>query len=153
MEGLAPREYRGVVADWCGLDVLRDDWRVCVTGGREWSDEAFVWNALNFFEATHGQIGRLGHGAARGVDTFSANWSKRAGMEPVPYEADWIRYGDAAGSIRNEEMLDHFKPDVLLVFPGHVGTRHCTGAARHRGIHRVFFNPPGDPLADLLAWG
>jgi hypothetical protein len=40
------------------------------------------------------------------------NW----GRQEV-YQADWKRYG-RAGPIRNQEMLDKGKPDVVIACPG-----------------------------------
>ena len=133
--------------------VPRDQWRVAVTGGRVWKDKAFVWRGINRFEERWGQISALAEGEATGVDTFCRLWAERAGVPVIPYEADWDRWGDAAGSIRNEEMLEDFKPDILLVFPGGTGTQHCTRTARKMAIERVFFNLHDDPFADATAWG
>jgi hypothetical protein len=124
-----------------------------VTGGRDWKDRPFVWRSLNWFETNLGEIAEMGEGEATGVDTFCRNWAEAAGVPVTPFKADWDRYGDAAGSIRNEEMLDQFQPDVLLVFPGGTGTQHCTRAARKRAIPRVFFNLTDDPFADVGKWG
>lgn len=38
------------------------------------------------------------------------------------FPADWKRYGKAAGSIRNKQMLDEGKPDLVVAFPGGRGT-------------------------------
>ena len=84
------------------------------------------------------------------MDTFARQWAEAAGVPFRPYEADWDRYGDAAGSIRNEEMLADFKPDYLLVFPGGTGTTNCTRHARKMKIERVFYN---DIALDPLGWG
>lgn len=127
--------------------------RVCVTGGRDFKDWRFVWRSLNEFEAAHGEITELGHGNAKGADTHAKKWAEQAGILVRKYEADWDRWGDSAGSIRNEEMLDDFVPDVLIVFPGGVGTQHATRAARKRDIERVFFDPPCDHVTALLNWG
>ena len=125
--------------------------RVCVTGGRDWQDKRYVWRCLNEFERDHGEIIELGEGEATGVDTFARKWAEAAGVPVKPYPADWDRYGDAAGSIRNAEMLGDFLPDYLLVFPGGTGTTDCTRKARKMGIERVFYNEV--KMMDFGAWG
>jgi hypothetical protein len=127
--------------------------RIAVTGGRDYEDRAYVWRRLNEFEAEYGQIAEMAEGEARGVDTFCREWAIAAGVPFKPYKADWDRYGDAAGSIRNIEMLEDFKPDYLLVFPGGVGTTHCSRQARKHNIERVFYNQSDDLFADAVAWG
>lgn len=51
----------------------------------------------------------LFHGAARGVDTTVASWTRRLGWEIVPFPVspeDWRTYGKAAGVIRNKRMAE-----------------------------------------------
>lgn len=131
----------------------RDHWRVAVTGGREWKDRRFVWIGLNMFETRYGQIEHLAEGEARGVDTFARQWAEKAGVLVAKYPADWDRYGDAAGNLRNEEMLLDFKPDILLTFPGGTGTQNCVRHARKMGIPRCFFNEPATLLESVAKWG
>lgn len=128
--------------------------RVCVTGGREFKDREFVYQRLEEFHAgPDGPITELGEGEARGVDTFAKEWAEYRDIPVKPYEADWDRYGDSAGTIRNGEMLDDFKPDRLLVFPGNTGTTNCAKQARKKGIERVFFNLDLDLFEEASRWG
>lgn len=90
---------------------------------------------------------------------MARRWCERAGVLDRPYKADWDAHGDAAGPIRNGEMLLAFQPEALLVFPGNTGTTDCARQARKLtekrklNVHRVFFNPVSDLVADLLKWG
>ncbi|ARK07520.1 hypothetical protein LAV_00145 [Sphingobium phage Lacusarx] len=127
--------------------------RVCVTGGRAYKDWRFVWRSINQFERDHDvEIEELGQGEATGVDRFAKEWAQAAGVPTRDYKADWDRHGEAAGGIRNEEMLIDFKPDYLLVFPGGTGTTNCTRHARKMKIERVFFNEEALAI-DPLKWG
>lgn len=128
-------------------------WRVCVTGGRDFTDRTFVWRGLNRFEAERGEIIELGEGEARGVDTLCREWAEAAGIPVRKYAADWDRWGDAAGSIRNGEMLRDFRPAALLAFPGGIGTADCIRQARKLKIERVLFNLTDDPFEDAATWG
>ena len=40
------------------------------------------------------------------------------------YPAKWTVYGLEAGTIRNQEMLDKGKPDLVVCFPGGRGTQN-----------------------------
>lgn len=61
---------------------------------------------------------RLVHGAARGVDSLCADIARARGWEPVPFRADWTRFGKAAGVIRNQQMLDANPAiDIVVAFP------------------------------------
>lgn len=124
-----------------------------VTGGRRFTDEKFVWDCLTDFMVQSGPLAVMINGMAReGVDLFAYNWANRVGLDVREFPADWDRYGEAAGPIRNQEMID-LNPDmeVLLVFPGGSGTRDMTKRCRKAGIQRVFYTD--HPSNDMLGWG
>lgn len=126
---------------------------VCVTGGRDFDDLGFVWSHL---DELHYQknIAHIGFGCAAGVDALALSWANYNKVPWLRYVADWDRWGKSAGSIRNIVMLEDFEPHRLLVYPGGVGTTHCTRSARKRGIERTIFElDEGDPFADAARWG
>jgi hypothetical protein len=45
------------------------------------------------------------HGGANGADKMAGYVAKKLGLTVEVFEADWQRYGRAAGPIRNKEML------------------------------------------------
>jgi len=55
-------------------------------------------------------------GACRGADTLAVRAARQCGIRYIEYHADWQRFGKSAGPIRNQQMLDLEKPDLLLVF-------------------------------------
>lgn len=119
--------------------------RICVSGGREFKDEGFVWEILDRYYS-EGMIFQIGFGCARGVDRFAWNWAKERGIAWNRYVADWGRLLKAAGAIRNGVMLKDFKPDLLLVFPGGTGTTNCARQARKLGILRDFIEYETDDV-------
>jgi hypothetical protein len=50
------------------------------------------------------------------------------------YKAEWDKHGRAAGPIRNQQMLDDGKPDLVLAFAGGRGTDDMCRRAREAGI-------------------
>ena len=107
--------------------------RVVVTGGREFDDADFIESALVEFN-TSSSITVLIHGAARGVDTICGCWAKRNDITVEPYPAQWDVHGRAAGPIRNKQMIDEGKPDVLIAFPGGRGTANMISQCRAAGV-------------------
>lgn len=110
--------------------------KACVTGGRDFEDEPFVhkvltaaWRKFRFKE--------LVHGSASGVDTFADNWCKKNGVKAIPYPADWDEHDLAAGRIRNAEMWNQERFELLIAFPGNRGTSHMTNLCRTVGIRRL----------------
>jgi len=57
-------------------------------------------------------------GGARGADRYAQEWAEayedRVTLETYP--ADWAKHGKAAGFIRNQQMLDEGKPDIVVAF-------------------------------------
>lgn len=94
--------------------------RVLICGGRDFTDVALMRRAI----MKHvGQLPgpprltvTLVHGAARGADSLAARIAAEWHWPVVAYPADWKTHGKAAGSIRNQQMLDT-KPDLVLAFP------------------------------------
>jgi hypothetical protein len=110
--------------------------RVLVTGSRDWDDRDAIDLAL------YGAYVELGSGTVlvsgacpTGADAIAEElWALR-GLPVERHPADWKRWGKAAGSLRNQEMVD-LGADVCLAFPlpDSRGTRHCMKAAERAGI-------------------
>lgn len=107
----------------------------CVTGGRKFADWPYVERSLEALARERGLPGVLVHGDAPGADQLGKRWGKARGVIVVDEPAQWTRFGRAAGGYRNGDMLDIYQPDVVIAFPGDVGTRNMitqTLQAKHR---------------------
>lgn len=80
-------------------------------------------------------------GRARGVDTDVIGWAVGAWVPCTEYPADWKTHGRAAGPIRNQQMLDEGKPDVVIAFPGGRGTADMKQRARDSHIEVIEVAP------------
>jgi len=58
------------------------------------------------------------HGDAQGADRLAAAWGQwHLGGEHVkPFPAKWDKHLNRAGYIRNQQMLDEGKPDLVVAF-------------------------------------
>jgi hypothetical protein len=74
------------------------------------------------------------HGAAPGADTLAGQWAADKGIPVEAFPADWEKHGRAAGPIRNKQMLDDGKPDLVVAFPGGWGTANMCKQAREAGV-------------------
>lgn len=113
--------------------------RVLVCGGRDYSDKASVYAALDTLagvtEATPlGVPITVIHGGARGADSLADGWSADNWNQTIRFPADWNTHGKAAGPIRNQQMLDEGKPDLVVAFPGGAGTADMVRRARKAGV-------------------
>lgn len=94
--------------------------KVLVCGGRDFSDEAYVFDALDVLHRQHG-ISHVIHGGASGADALAGAWARRRGVQEVQCPADWETHGRGAGPIRNDAMAA-LGPDKVVAFPGGKGT-------------------------------
>lgn len=106
--------------------------RVLVCGGREFDD----WALMNRVLARH-----FGHivptiieGGATGADFLARVYAKYYNLPHEQFPTDWKTHGKAAGAIRNQQMLDQGKPDVVVAFPGSNGTADMVRRAKNAGI-------------------
>lgn len=109
--------------------------RVLVTGGRDFSDQELLFEALDRLHARHG-FTVLVHGDASGADRLSGEWATARGVPVEAHPADWKRHGRAAGPIRNQKMLDT-EPELLVAFPGGKGTADMVRRAKQAGLEVV----------------
>ena len=77
---------------------------------------------------------KIVQGGANGADTLARNWAKSHGLKVETERAEWKRYLGAAGPIRNQVMLDKYKPDFVVAFPGGRGTADMVKKAREDGV-------------------
>lgn len=95
--------------------------KLLVAGGRDFDNKDVVYEILDEIHRVF-EIDELCHGNAAGADKLAGRWAIERGVPWTGYPADWRKWGKAAGPIRNQQMLDDFKPDMALFFPGGTGT-------------------------------
>lgn len=113
--------------------------KVIVCGGRDFRSPAQVWRELDRLHAEHG-FTALMQGGAKGADTFAREWAAtKPEIERFVCNAEWEKYGRAAGPKRNARMLE-WKPDLVVAFPGGVGTANMIAQATAAGVkvHRAW---------------
>lgn len=107
--------------------------KVLVCGGRDFRWRNVVDNALDRFDAKHG-IDILITGAAKGADQLAENWAKSRQIQYIGVPARWQERGRKAGPIRNSEILDIWRPDCVIAFPGGTGTADMVRKAKIAGL-------------------
>lgn len=80
-------------------------------GDRNWTDIDTIRRTL---ELPPGTI--IVHGDARGADRLSGVVAREREFEVRAYPADWNKHGKAAGPIRNREMFNTEKPELVIAF-------------------------------------
>lgn len=114
--------------------------KVLVCGSRHFKDMGLMQDTLK--EYFKGAGDTLIHGCAKGADTLSElvilrrfdGWANIPSIERYP--ADWNKYGKAAGPIRNKQMLEEGKPDLVVafMFKDSRGTKNMVEQAKKAGV-------------------
>jgi len=107
--------------------------RVLVCGGRDYQNAREMYRILDGYHTKY-PVSCLIQGGARGADAIARTWAKLRGINCREFPADWDTHGKAAGPIRNQQMLDEGKPDVVIPFPGGPGTKKMIELAIANGV-------------------
>lgn len=138
--------------------------KVLVCGDRNWKHRYYLDCILDDINVLYG-IDEIIEGCANGADRdagwpcpvevpevyFHRNgWAERRRIAHRHFPADWKRYGKAAGPIRNQQMLDEGKPDMVIAFHENFndskGTKNMVEIARKAGIPTLIFPSVHVPL-------
>lgn len=115
--------------------MIRPPERILVCGGRDFADSSTVWGELDALQrqARHECMVVIQGGAA-GADAIAREWCQARYVRYHNYPAHWNLHGRAAGPIRNQLMIDHGRPDLVLAFEGGRGTADMMRRAKAAGI-------------------
>lgn len=118
--------------------------RILVCGGRDFND----WNKLELelnriIESRYTNYDEIViiEGGAKGADSLARDYADIYDLGHIKYPAQWGKYGNKAGPIRNQQMLDEGKPDLVVAFHGkpredgkRTGTQHMVSISKKAGI-------------------
>jgi YspA, cpYpsA-related SLOG family len=107
--------------------------KVLVCGGRDYTNICKVYDTLNSL-SVYGQIVEVIEGGATGADAWAGNWAEQKKIKHTVFLADWEKHGKNAGPIRNRQMLEEGKPDLVIAFPGGKGTANMVKLAKDAGV-------------------
>jgi hypothetical protein len=105
--------------------------RILVCGGRDFNNDALLNETLNQHKCDDLTIIE---GGAKGADLGALHWARHNAVPVETYRADWDKYGKRAGYIRNVQMLNEGKPDLVIAFPGGKGTQMMIMLAKSAGV-------------------
>lgn len=90
--------------------------RILITGSRSWDNIDYIRLAFMELAEEHGQHITLVSGACpTGADRLGEIVAAELGWNIELYPADWAKYGNRAGFVRNSQMIDT-EPDMVVGF-------------------------------------
>jgi len=118
--------------------------RVIICGSRNWKEEDILPEfRIETYIKTLPSNAVIVLGDAPGADKTADRIARERGHTVIEFKANWDLYGDAAGPIRNQEMLD-FGVDRVAAFHEDIvnskGTKDMLDRARKAMIPTVMFN-------------
>lgn len=118
--------------------------RVLICGDRNWGNGERDYSQMEQFIKTLPDDTLIIHGAAKGADSMAGEIAKERGLAVEAYPADWKQYGRAAGPIRNKQMLDEGRPDLVVgfhrSFEASKGTKDMINRAKKDSIETKVFS-------------
>lgn len=106
--------------------------KILVCGGRDFADFVSLVRMMDELKPTF-----IIQGGASGADSLAVDYAECLGIPYKTYPAQWSTHGPAAGPIRNQEMIDDGKPDVVVAFPGGRGTADMVRRAKKAGLNVI----------------
>ena len=86
--------------------------KIIIAGCRDFTDYAFFKEQLSY--CVFPEHFEIVHGVASGVDTMADYWATSRNIPVKKFPANWKKYGNSAGPIRNREMAQY--GDQLIAF-------------------------------------
>lgn len=115
--------------------------KVVIAGSRDIVDYDILLKAI---KECPFQITEVISGRARGVDTLGEKYAEDCGLKLHLFPADWKKYQNAAGPIRNAQMAE-VADAVLCVWDGKSpGTKDMMNQAKKRGLPLYVFKVDPD---------
>lgn len=106
---------------------------ILVCGGRDYADREFAFATLDRIHQEQ-RVTRVIHGGATGADSLGLAWAHARRVAVDSYPAQWNAHGKAAGPLRNQQMLEQGRPDLVVAFPGGAGTADMVRRATAAGV-------------------
>lgn len=110
--------------------------RVLVCGGRYFRDRVRFFDVMDDLHARR-RFSAVVHGCASGADHEAEVWGVTRELHVLRFPPEWDMHGKSAGPIRNRQMLEVGRPDLVVAFPGGRGTADMVRRARAAGIEVI----------------
>ena len=116
---------------------------ILICGSRDWNHFNTIKKYLEELKHTYIHQNEITpityiHGGCKGADSITGHLATQLGLQVRVFKADWSKYGKAAGPIRNQQMLDEGKPNLVVAFHNALesskDTLDMVSRARNAGI-------------------
>lgn len=97
-----------------------------------------IWDLLDKL-ASENDITHVIQGGADGADRLGKDWAHMSNIPYSNYPALWHKHGKRAGPLRNQQMLDEGKPNLVIGFttPESRGTWDMIRRAKNANVEVI----------------
>jgi hypothetical protein len=111
--------------------------KVIICGDRHWNNYDSILDVVKRLKAKYDEVTVI-QGECEGADLLAKKAAIACGIPVKGYPAEWKKYGKAAGPLRNQQMIDSEKPDMIIAFHSDIehskGTKDMVYRAKSHGI-------------------
>lgn len=93
--------------------------KVLVCGDRNWTNKKLISEIISILFQKFGELIII-QGEANGADTLGKSIALENNYQCLGFPAKWNLYGRSAGPIRNTQMLEEGKPDLIIAFHNNI---------------------------------
>jgi len=108
--------------------------RLAIVGSRFFTDYEYMKLVFEDFVADNGAITAIVSGGAKGADTLAQQIANEYNITMQVWPADWNSNGNAAGPIRNKQIVEDSDAMLAFLAPDSRGTMNSISLARKKGI-------------------
>lgn len=122
--------------------------KTIIAGGREIATDGIIAEIIS--HNVPWEITEVVEGGQRGIDRLARNWAKEKSIPVTTFEAEWKKYGNSAGPIRNEEMAEYAEALVAIRDGKSKGTEDMISKARKHNLKIVERNLSNTTLDSFI---
>ena len=100
--------------------MMEEGYNLAIVGSRNLSDwSIFTEGIIQCCENWGSLPSKIVSGGAKGADFMAAKWANENNIDLVEFVPNWRKYGNTAGIIRNQDIIESC--DKVLAFPSRTG--------------------------------
>lgn len=117
--------------------------KVIISGSRNFHDYDLVKSIIT---QSHFNITEVINGMAKGVDYCGVLYAAENNIPLANFQAEWLKYGKAAGPIRNESMAQYADAAIICILNYSPGSMNMLFNMKklNKRYYVVFLRPPAD---------
>jgi glycerophosphoryl diester phosphodiesterase len=113
--------------------------KTIIAGPRNFNDYNKLLKVFLLYPDLEKNITEIVSGKAKGVDTLGERWARENKIPIKSFPADWNKYGNSAGPIRNLQMANYADALIALWDDISKGTGDMIEKAKNKGLKILIY--------------